>query len=66
MNKRQVALEVIRITWAKLGKDDLYSTRAFFENRISMTARNEAVRSGLNTYEYQKEKEMKKEDEDRR
>ena len=54
MNKRNVALELIRVTWAKLGKDDLYSTRAFFENRISMEARNKAVKSGLRTYMYQK------------
>ncbi|GAG16013.1 unnamed protein product [marine sediment metagenome] len=45
--KRKIALEIIRIEWAKYGKDTRESMRAYIENRISRQARNEAASARL-------------------
>lgn len=50
MNKRETALEVIRIEYAKHGKETAISMRAYTDNRISWDARNVAVRTGLKIY----------------
>lgn len=50
-SKRWIALEVIRTEWAKYGKDTQASMRAFIENRVSKTARDEAAALGLRQYE---------------
>ena len=51
MNKRATALEIIRIEYAKYGKETRESMRAYVENRISAEARNEAVKRGLRIFE---------------
>ena len=50
MNKRKIALEVIRIEYAKHGKETAISMRAYTDNRISWDARNVAVKAGLKIY----------------
>jgi len=55
MTKRELALEVIRIEWAKYGKDTRESMRAYVENRISYAARNEAASKGLKIYKMKTE-----------
>jgi len=50
MSKRQTALEVIRIEWAKYGKDTRESVRAYVENRVSFKARTEAAEKGLRQF----------------
>lgn len=52
-SKRWLALEVIRIEWARYGKDTRESVRAFIENRVSRVARNKAATIGLRQYENQ-------------
>ena len=51
MNKRETALEIIKIEYAKCGKETRESMRAYVENRISTEARNEAVKRGLKMFE---------------
>lgn len=51
MNKRETALETIRIEYAKYGKETRESMRAYVENRISGEARNEAIKRGLKIFE---------------
>jgi len=51
MSKRETALEIIRIEYAKYGKETRESMRAYVENRISGEARNEAVKRGLRIFE---------------
>ena len=55
MSKRKTALEVIRIEFAVHGVATEKSTRAYIENRISSNAYNEAVRSGLESFNRLKE-----------
>ena len=50
MNKRETALEIIRIEFAKHGKATPTSTRAYVENRISWMAYNRAVKRGMDIY----------------
>lgn len=50
MNKRETALEVIRIEYAKYGKETRESMRAYVENRISKEARDEVVMHGLKIF----------------
>ena len=50
MSKRQTALEVIRIEYAKHGKETQKSMRAYTENRIGWAARAEAVKKGLRVF----------------
>jgi len=57
MNKRETALETIRIEWAENGKDTIHSIRAFVENRISKPARDKAAEAGLKIFEERKEKQ---------
>lgn len=47
MSKRETALEIIRMEYAKYSKETRESMRAYVENRISSEARNEAVKRGL-------------------
>lgn len=54
MNKRETALEIIRIEYAKYGKETRESMRAYVENRISGKARDIAVRAGLHAYRLNK------------
>ncbi len=54
MTKRETALEVIRIEYAKYGKETQRSMRAYTENRISWDARTEAVKKGLRQYNERK------------
>ena len=51
MNKRETALEIIKMEYAKYGKETRESMRAYVENRISAEARNEAVKRGLEIFE---------------
>ena len=51
MNKRETALEVIRIEYAEHGEATDRSTRAYIENRISAKAFNVAVNRGMEYYE---------------
>ena len=51
MNKRETALEIIKIEYAKYGKETRESMRAYVENRVSAEARNEAVKRGLKIFE---------------
>ena len=51
MNKRETALEFIKMEYAKHGKETRESMRAYVENRISGGARNEAVKRGLKIFE---------------
>ena len=48
---RETALEIIRVEYAKYGKETRESMRAYVENRISAEARNEAVKRGLKIFE---------------
>lgn len=50
MDKREVALNIIRREWAENGKDTLYSVRAYIENRVSKQARDKAAEEGLRIY----------------
>lgn len=50
MNKRETALEIIRIEFTKHGKATPTSTRAYVENRISWMAYNKAATRGLDAY----------------
>ena len=50
MNKRETALEIIRTEYVKYGKSTLRSIRAFIENRISKKAYDDAVWSGMLTF----------------
>ena len=50
MNKRETALEIIRIEFATHGEATRASTRAYVENRISFDAYNRAARSGMDVY----------------
>ena len=50
MNKRETALEIIRIEYAKYGKETAASMRAYVENRIGDKARDEAVRRGYKIF----------------
>lgn len=52
MNKRETALEVIRIEYAKHGEETRESMRAYVENRISFDARLEAVKRGLKIFQF--------------
>lgn len=52
MNKRETALEVIRIEYAKHGEETRESMRAYVENRISFDARLEAVKRGLKIFRF--------------
>jgi hypothetical protein len=50
MNKRETALETIRIEFAKHGKATPTSMRAYIENRISWMAYNRAAKRGMDIY----------------
>ena len=50
MNKRERALEVIRIEYAKHGQQTRESMKAYCENNISGAARLQAVRAGMKTF----------------
>ena len=50
MNKRETALEIIRIEYAKHGKETTASMRAYVENRVGWEARNNAMMAGLKIY----------------
>ena len=58
MNKRETALEIIKIEYAKYGKETRESMRAYVENSISAEARNEAVKRGLEIFERERQKKM--------
>jgi hypothetical protein len=51
MGRRETALEIIKIEYAKYGKETRESMRTYVENRISAEARNEAVKRGLKIFE---------------
>lgn len=51
MNKRETALNIIKVEWAENGKDTIHSIRAFVENRISKKARDKAAEAGLRIFE---------------
>ena len=53
---RKVALEIIRVEFAKHGEATRESTRAYVENRISVKAYTEAMQSGLRTYNHGRKK----------
>ena len=61
MNKRETALEIIRIEYAKYGKETRECMRAYVENRISAEARNEAVKRGMEIFERGRQKKMEEE-----
>ena len=50
MNKRETALEIIRIEFAKHGKATPTATRTYLENRISHGAYLKAANAGLDIY----------------
>ena len=58
MNKRETALEIIKIEYAKYGKETRESMRAYVENRISAEARNEAEKRGLEMFERERQKKI--------
>ena len=55
MNKRETALEIIRIEYAKYGCSTVIAMRAYVENHISAKAYKEAIDRGLKTYNTQQE-----------
>ena len=61
MNKRETALEVIRIEYAKNGCSTIIAMRAYVENRISIEAYQKAIRKGIEQYNegHKKENEEK-------
>ena len=49
-SRRYLAIETIRIEYAKYGKETRESMRAYCENRISFNARAEAIKKGLKMF----------------
>lgn len=54
MNKRENALEIIKIEYAKYGEETGRSMRAYVENRISGKERDAAMQRGLKMYRREK------------
>lgn len=52
--KRELALEAIRLDYAKHGKDSGVATRLYVENRISYAAFRKAASEGQNIYSRRK------------
>lgn len=60
MNKRETALEIIRIEYAKYGHETRESMRAYIENRISYQARTEAIQNGIVSFNLRERKKVER------